>query len=159
MKYVYKNKVLFVMTACLTLSALTVAQVPRYTPKTDISPPARKAASVKITKEPALELFRNNEAIIRWTSTNPGGSDEHWGVIKYGTDPKHLDQTAKGHIRLNRNHPETIFRVRVPNVKPGTTYYYTIASMNPDGTEDPLKSGIYHFTAPAGEQTASASKP
>ncbi len=59
-------------------------------------------------------LRRYNEAIIRWTSNNPGGTDEHWGVVKYGTDPDTLNLTAKGHIRLNRQHPYTVFRVRVP---------------------------------------------
>jgi hypothetical protein len=85
----------------------------------DIPPPAQKAARVQITEGPALELFRNNEAIIRWTSDNPGGSDEHFGLVRYGTDPNHLDQTAKSHIRLNRNHSSTIFRVRVEGLKPG----------------------------------------
>jgi hypothetical protein len=144
----HKNSVLYILSACLSLSQSTLAQNPRlpYTPTT-ILPPARKAAQVKLIKGPALELFRNNEAIIRWTSTNPGGSDEHWALIKYGTDPKNLNETAKSHIRLNRARPDTIFRVRVGNLNPGTTYYYTVASMNADGTEDALKSGTYHFTA------------
>jgi hypothetical protein len=59
-------------------------------------------------------------AIIRWTSTNPGGDDEHLAVIHYGTDPKDLGQTAKSPIRLNRGHAETIFRVRVDGVTPQT---------------------------------------
>jgi hypothetical protein len=53
-------------------------------------------------------------AIVRWTTTNPGGDDEHFAVAHYGTDPDDLNQTAKSHIRLNRTHPETIFRVRIP---------------------------------------------
>ena len=47
-------------------------------------------------------------------------------VVHYGTDPKDLSQTAKNHIRLNRGHPETIFRVRVHGLKPQTTYYYKV---------------------------------
>ena len=112
---------------------------------------------MRITEGPALELFRNNEAIIRWTSNNPGGSDEHFGLVKYGTDPKHLNLTAKSHIRLNRGHPYTVFRVRVESLKPETTYYYTVASMNADGTEDPVKSRIYQFNTPAGAQPRSGS--
>ena len=41
-------------------------------------------------------------AIVRWTTNNPGGSDEHFGVVHYGTDPKYMTDTAKSHIRLNR---------------------------------------------------------
>jgi hypothetical protein len=144
---------------CLVISLLVLrpaaAQVSPYTPK-EILPPAKKAARVQITEGPALELFRNNEAIIRWTSNNPGGSDEHFGLVRYGTDPKHLNLTAKSHIRLNRGHPYTIFRVRVEGVKPGTTYYYTVSSMNADGTEDAVKSGMYQFTAPGSAQSGYA---
>jgi hypothetical protein len=154
----YRNNLLLVVATSLTLRLITAAQVPRYVPPRD-TPPSKKAAQVQITEGPALELFRNNEAIIRWTSSNPGGSDEHWGVVKYGTDPKQLNQTAKGHIRLNRAHPTTIFRVRVENVKPGTTYYYTVSSMNADGTEDAVKSGVYHFTAPTGAENGSGAAP
>ncbi len=92
-------------------------------------------------------MFRDNEAIIRWTSNNPGGTDAHFAFVKYGTDPHHLDLTAKGHIRLNRNHPYTVFRVRLEDIKPGTTYYYTVDSMEATGELDGAKSSVYHFTA------------
>src|SRR6201997_4009240 len=83
-------------------------------------PPAPKAAHVEIIKGPALEISHDDLAIIRWTSTNPGGDDDHWAVAHYGTDPNDLSQTAKNHIRLNQSHPETIFRVRVMGLKPAT---------------------------------------
>jgi phosphodiesterase/alkaline phosphatase D-like protein len=146
MKRLYRNRVLFVLAAGLLLSWPAAAQVPQYTAK-DIPPPARKTARVQITEGPALELFRNNEAIIRWTSNNPGGTDEHFGFVKYGTDPHNLNLTAKGHIRLNQNHPYTVFRVRLEDVKPGTTYYYTVDSMEATGELDGVKSNVYHFTA------------
>lgn len=94
-----------------------------------ILPPAKKAEQVKIIKGPALELALDDLAIIRWTSTNPGGDDEHFAVAHYGTDSSDLSQTAKSHIRLNQTHPETIFRVRIPGLKPQTTYYYWVTSM------------------------------
>jgi purple acid phosphatase-like protein len=148
MKLIRSRRILFIeITLLLCLGY--AAQVPPYTPN-KIEPPARKTTTVRITEGPSLEMFRNNEAIIRWTSTNPGGTDEHWGVIRYGTSPGQLTETAKGHIRLNRGHSYTVFRVRVPDIKPGTTYYYTVNSMNADGAEDAVKSGIYHFTAPGG---------
>jgi phosphodiesterase/alkaline phosphatase D-like protein len=145
MKRLYINRVLFILAASLSLSLPIAAQRTPYTPK-DIPPPTKKAARVQITEGPALELFRNNEAIIRWTSTNPGGTDEHFGLVKYGTDPDHLNLTAKSHIRLNRTHPDTVFRVRVQGLKPGITYYYTVDSMSADGSKDGVKSAVYHFT-------------
>lgn len=146
MKRLFRNRVLFVLAAGLLLSWPAAAQVPQYTAK-DILPPAKKAARVQITEGPALELFRNNEAIIRWTSNNPGGSDEHYGLVKYGTDPHNLNLTAKGHIRLNQTHPYTVFRVRLEDIKPGTTYYYTVDSMTATGELDGVKSTVYHFSA------------
>src|SRR5260370_41637665 len=81
-------------------------------------PPSRSAPQPKITKGPELELNRNNWAIIRWASNNPRGTDEHWGVVHYGTDPHNLSQKAISHIRLNPSHPDTIFRVRVMGLTP-----------------------------------------
>jgi PhoPQ-activated pathogenicity-related protein len=86
-------------------------------------PPAPKAQHVEIIKGPALEISHDDVAIVRWTTTNPGGDDHHYSVIHYGTDPNDLSQTAKNHIRLNQSHPETIFRVRMDGLKPATTYY------------------------------------
>jgi hypothetical protein len=79
----------------------------------------------------------------------PGGDDEHFGIVHYGTDPGDLSQTAKSHIRLNRNHPESIFRVRVPGLKPQTTYYYWVTSIESGGTNDGVKSAVSQFTTPA----------
>src|SRR6266851_6434290 len=70
-----------------------------YTAKREIPPPAKIASHVRITKGPELESAKDNWAIIRWTSNNPGGSDEHFGVVHYGTNPRDLSQTAKSHIR------------------------------------------------------------
>jgi hypothetical protein len=146
MKTFFTNRVLFVVAAGLLLSWSTAAQVSHYTAN-DIPPPTRRAAQVHITEGPALELFRNNEAIIRWTSNNPGGTDEHFGFVKYGTDPRNLNLTAKSHIRLNQNHPYTVFRVLLEDIKPGTTYYYSVDSMEATGELDGVKSNVYHFIA------------
>jgi Purple acid Phosphatase, N-terminal domain len=109
-------------------------------------PPMSKAAHVHITQGPSLELANSSSAIIRWTSNNPRGTDEHFGVVTYGTDPTNLNEIAKSHIRLNRNHPYTVFRVRVDGLQPGTTYYYTVDSMEGNGTRDGVKSPLRHFT-------------
>jgi hypothetical protein len=133
----------------LLFSNLIAAQVSPYAPKT-IPPPAPIAAQVRITQGPELEVAyaNDNSAIIRWTSDNPGGSDEHFGVVHYGTNPKELSQTAQSHIRLNRNHPYTIFRVRVDGLQPKTTYYYTVDSTQATGKSDGVKSPIRHFSMP-----------
>ena len=114
-----------------------------------ILPPAKMAEHVEITQGPVLESAHDDMAIIRWTTINPGGSDDHFGVTHYGTDPKELSQTAKSHIRLNQDHPETIFRVRMDGLKPQTTYYYTVSSMGGDGESDGVESPVNQFTTPA----------
>jgi hypothetical protein len=146
MKHLLRNRVLLVLAASLLLAWPAAAQMSNNT-ATDIEPPARKATHVHISKGPGLESVRNNEAIIWWTSNNPGGTDEHFGFVKYGTDPHNLNLTAKSHIRLNRGHPYTIFRVRLEGIKPGATYYYTVDSMEATGELDGVKSNVYHFTA------------
>jgi phosphodiesterase/alkaline phosphatase D-like protein len=122
-------------------------------------PPAPKAAHVEITKGPALEIAHDDLAIIRWTTNNPGGDDDHYAVAHYGTDPDDLSQTAKNHIRLNQSHPETIFRVRIDGLKPDTTYYYKVTSMGYDGVSDGVESSVNHFTTPAPGQVTSAHPP
>jgi hypothetical protein len=91
---------------------------------------------------------KDNIAIIRWTCNNPGGSDEHFGVVHYGTDREHLSETAQSHIRLNQGHKETVFRVRVAGLKPNTTYYYTVDSMGASNKSDGVKSAVKQFTNP-----------
>src|ERR1700686_2522255 len=119
-----------------------------------LSPTTPKAASVRITQGPEIELAKDFLTIIRWTTNNPGGSPEHYGIVHYGTDPKTLSQTAKSPIRLNPDHPSTIFRVRLDDLKPGTTYYYTVGSMGAEGTDDGTKSAVKQFTTPGGQQRA-----
>jgi phosphodiesterase/alkaline phosphatase D-like protein len=118
-------------------------------------PPAPRAQHVEIIKGPALETSHDDIAIVRWTTTNPGGDDDHYSVIHYGTDPNDLSQTAKNHIRLNQSHRETVFRVRMDGLKPDTTYYYKVTSMGYDGVSDGVESSVHHFTTAApGQQTS-----
>jgi hypothetical protein len=130
---------------------------PSYTPKE--LPPAREAARVRIKQGPELESADDNSAIIRWMSDNPGGSDEHAGVVHYGTNPKELSQTAKSHIRLNQQHSYTIFRVLVNSLAPRTTYYYTVDSMAASGKSDGVKSTVKRFTTPGPGERIAASSP
>ena len=112
------------------------------------SPTTKKAASVRITQGPEIERADPDLVIVRWTSNNPGGSPEHYGVVHYGTNAKELSQTAKSPIRLNPGHSYTVFRVRMDGLKPRTTYYYTVDSMEANGTGDGVKSTVKHFTTP-----------
>jgi hypothetical protein len=119
-----------------------------------VSPTTSKTARVRITQGPELELAKEHLTIIRWTTNNPGGSPEHYGIVHYGTDPKNLSQTAKSPIRLNPDHPSTVFRVRMDDLKPGTTYYYTVGSMESNGTDHGTKSTVKQFTTPGEPQRA-----
>ena len=113
---------------------------------TQVSPTTKKAVRVRIIQGPEMERVDPDFAIIRWTSNNPGGSPEHYGVVHYGTNPKELSRTAKSPIRLNPGHSYTVFRVRMDDLKPQTTYYYTVDSMEANGNGDELKSPVRHFT-------------
>ena len=112
------------------------------------SPVTPKAARIRITQGPEVELAKRQLTIIRWTTSNPGGSPVHYGIVRYGTDPNDLSQTAKSPIRLNPDHSSTVFRVRLDNLKPRTTYYYTVASIEATGTSDRLVSPTNTFTTP-----------
>lgn len=116
-------------------------------------PDDTRARSVQIIVGPALESATEKSAIIRWMSTTPAGPAEHFGVVRYGTDPKDLSQIAKSPMRLNMAHPNTIFRVRVDGLMPGTTYYYTVDSTGPDGTSDGVKGTVNQFTTRQVEQS------
>jgi phosphodiesterase/alkaline phosphatase D-like protein len=113
-----------------------------------ILPPAKEAERVHITHGPTIESAKRNLIIIKWTSNNPGGTDEHFGVVRYGIDPEHLSQTAKSPVRLNQNHASTVFRVRVDGLQPQTTYYYSVDSMQGNGKSDRVTSAVNHFTSP-----------
>jgi phosphodiesterase/alkaline phosphatase D-like protein len=48
-----------------------------------------------------------------------------------------------------------IFRVRVTDLKPGTTYYYRVFSQQANGAADPMASTVKNFTTRAFDATAS----
>jgi len=127
----------------------TVGSLLHPTPAaSQVSPTTNKATHVRITQGPEVERADPDFAIIRWTSNNPGGSPEHYGVVHYGTDPTKLNQTAKSPIRLNAGHSYTVFRVRMDGLKPRTTYYYTVDSTEANGKGDGVKSAVKHFATP-----------
>jgi hypothetical protein len=133
-------KLAMVVTVCSVLYSTPAA--------TQVSPATSKAASIRIMQGPEIERADPDFAIIRWTSNNPGGSPEHYGIVRYGTDPTKLNQTAKSPIRLNPGHSYTVFRVRIDGLEPRTTYYYTVDSTEANGKGDEAKSAVKHFTTP-----------
>jgi phosphodiesterase/alkaline phosphatase D-like protein len=110
------------------------------------SPTTPKAARIQISQGPEIELAKEHFTVIRWTTNNPGGSPVHYGIVRYGTDPKDLSKTAKNPIRLNPDHSSTVFRVRLDNLKPRTTYYYRVDSMESNGKSGGVTSPVQSFT-------------
>jgi len=138
-----------VLPLALVLAATVGSLLSFQSAAAQVLPPARKAERVEITRGPELESATNHLTIIRWTTNNPGGSDVHYGIVHYGTDPKELSQTAKNPIRLNQGHTHTTFRVRLYDLTSRTTYYYTVTSEESNGTSDGVKSTVRTFTTPA----------
>ena len=130
----------------LAVAAAAGILLPSNPTSAQFVPSARKATRVSVINGPEIELAKESLTIITWTSNNPGGSPEHFGVVHYGTDPKNLSQTAKSHIRLNQGHSYTVFRVRVDDLKPHTTYYYKVDSMDARGTSDGVVGPLKTFT-------------
>jgi hypothetical protein len=112
------------------------------------SPTTPKPARVRITEGPEIELAKPHLTIIRWTTNNPGGSPVHYGVVHYGTDRKALTESARSPIRLNPDHPSTVFRVRMDSLKPRTTYYYKVDSVEANGKSDGVTSTLKTFKTP-----------
>jgi len=106
---------------------------------------APRPGTVQITAGPELEMATDALAIIRWTTTNPGGTDLHYGIVHYGTDATNLSQVAKSPNRRNPSQPDMIFRVRIAGLNSQTTYYYTVESAGSTGVNDGVSSSIKTF--------------
>lgn len=99
----------------------------------------------KIISGPELEMATDSIAIIRWTTTNPGGTALHYGIVRYGLDADNLTEAAKSPNRRNPSHPDMIFRVRVAGLKARTTYYYRVESIGATGVSDGEYSTVSTF--------------
>jgi hypothetical protein len=127
---------LVVAFACLTLLHFPAARVIAAVPAHNVA---------QITAGPELESTNESMAIIRWTTTNPGGTDLHYGIVHYGTEAKKLFEVAKSPNRRNPSHPDMIFRVRISGLNPQTTYYYTVESTGATGVNDGVSSHTKTF--------------
>jgi phosphodiesterase/alkaline phosphatase D-like protein len=95
---------------------------------------------------PTVESVGDTLAFISWTTPNPGGTILHYAIVRFGKDPNHLEFTAKSPTRINPGHTEMVFRVRIQDLDPGTTYYYKVSSEQANGISDPATSGVNQFT-------------
>jgi hypothetical protein len=100
----------------------------------------------KASATPVIESITDTLAFISWTTQNPGGTILHYAIVHYGKDPKHLDLVAQSPTRINQGHNEMVFRVRVGDLQPATTYYYKVSSMQADGDSDLVTSSVNKFT-------------
>jgi Purple acid Phosphatase, N-terminal domain len=105
--------------------------------------PTHKAA--QLTAGPEVEVATDAFAIIRWTITNPGGTDLHYGIVHYGTGAKNLTQVAESPNRRSPSHPDMIFRVRIVGLNSNTTYYYKVESAGATDVSDGVSSPVRTF--------------
>ena len=112
----------------------------------------------QIEARPTIESVTDTLAFISWTTPNPGGTILHYAIVHYGTDPNHLEFTAKSPTRINPSHPEMVFRVRMDGLEPGTTYYYKVSSEQATGALDPLTSGMNKFSTQSTNGGAQANR-
>jgi phosphodiesterase/alkaline phosphatase D-like protein len=108
-----------------------------------------------VSASPMVESVGDTLAFIRWTTPNPGGTILHYAIVRYGKDPNHLDLRAESPTRINPSHSEMVFRVRMKDLEPGTTYYYKVLSQQANGRPDPATSAVNQFsTQPTNQMSA-----
>jgi len=103
--------------------------------------PAQKAPALQIIDGPRVEGVGDTWAVIAW-STNTGGSS----IIRYGTSGNSLTQTAMSPYADDESRQSQTHRVKVTNLKPGTTYYFITDSGQGEGTGTETKSNVGQFT-------------
>lgn len=103
-----------------------------------------KAMAVKIIDGPRVEGVGRDWAEIAWT-TNTGGSS----VVRYGANANSLNETAQAPYSDNEKSSSQTHRVRLTNLKPGTSYYFVADSGQGEGTGTESKSSVGQFTTKA----------
>ena len=112
----------------------------------DPNPVNASKERAQITEGPEVERKTDTLAIIRWTATKVVGTSLRYGMVHYGTDPHALGQTAKSPNRFNLALPSMTFRVQMNRLKPGTTYYYRVESVDALDIAEGPESPISQFT-------------
>jgi hypothetical protein len=106
-----------------------------------IAAAAQRSAALQITDGPRVEGVGDTWAVIAWT-TNTGGSS----IIRYGTSGNSLTQTAMSPYADNEKSEHQTHRVKVENLRPGTTYFFIADSGQGEGTGTEAKSPVQQFT-------------
>ncbi len=109
-------------------------------------PAGLRSRPVQLVGRPVLESATPSSAVIRWTDTTGGGTDTHYGIVRYGLDPGHLDRTARSPNRARNNATTMTYRVWIDGLAPDTTYYYTVDAAQADGHALGLHSPVSKFT-------------
>jgi phosphodiesterase/alkaline phosphatase D-like protein len=138
------------MTTTTKLRQLTIALILTAVGSSLVRPSSAYArqhsGAAQDTANPTIESVSDTLAFISWTTPNPGGTILHYAVVRFGKDPNHLEFTAKSPTRINPSHSEMVFRVRIQDLEPGTTYYYKVSSEQATGIPDRLTSSVNKFT-------------
>src|SRR5436305_240 len=105
--------------------------------------------SVQITSGPVIEKVDSNSATVAW-STNVKGSSR----VYYGTNPNNLIQLAESPWGAGG----LTHRVDIRNLKPGTSYYFTVETGQAQGTggAEVESKNVMSFTTPAPGAPATA---
>jgi Purple acid Phosphatase, N-terminal domain len=110
------------------------------------------SSPAQVNVSPTVESLADTSAFIRWTTRNPGGTILHYAIVHYGKNPNHLDLTAMSPNRINPSLSDMVFRVRMNDLQPDTTYYYKVSSTQADGTSDPVTSSVRQFNTRSSDQ-------
>ncbi len=102
---------------------------------------AAQEQHLTITNGPVVEDVGQNNAEIAWT-TSTGGSS----VVRYGTNPNHLDLTAEEGYQSGEGRQHVTHRVKIHNLQPNTTYYFEVVSGQGQGTGTQTQSQVGQFT-------------
>jgi phosphodiesterase/alkaline phosphatase D-like protein len=100
-----------------------------------------KHAAVKITDGPRVEGTTSNSAVIAWTTNEASSS-----VIRYGTNPSSLTQTAEAPYADTEGANKQTHRVHINNLQPHTTYYFAVDSGQGEGTGTQAQSSVSQFS-------------
>lgn len=100
-----------------------------------------KHAAVKIIDGPRVEGTTSNSATIAWTTNEASSS-----IIRYGTNPSSLTQTAEAPYADTEGANKQTHRVQIKNLQPHTTYYFVVDSGQGEGTGTEAKSNPTTFT-------------
>jgi phosphodiesterase/alkaline phosphatase D-like protein len=96
---------------------------------------------LRITSGPVIEMLGKDTVAVAW-----GTSARASSVVKYGTDPNNLSQSLQGAWGMERH------RVEILNLKPDTTYYFSVVSQQAAGGESASSLPARFTTVKEGEQ-------